>query len=71
MRYGALCDVEKQCNEAGYTLGDKKKLINELHFGLNICRIHGILNDREYDMALKRLNNMVGKYAVRLEKVTE
>ena len=71
MRYGALCDIEEQCNEVGYTLGDKKELIDKLHFGLNICHIHGILSDREYDMALKRLNKMVGKYAVSLEKVTE
>ena len=68
MRYGALYDIEKQCNEAGYTLGKAKELIEKLHFGLNICHIHGILTDGEYDKALNRLNKMVGEKAVPLPK---
>lgn len=71
MRYGALCDIEERCNEVGYGLDGKKKLINKLYVGLNRCHIHGILSDREFDMALKRLNEMAVECAVRLEEVTE
>ena len=71
MRYGELCDIEKQCNEVGYTLGKAKELVEKLHFGLNICHIHGILTDGEYDKALKRLNKMVGEKTVPLPKVGE
>lgn len=71
MRYGTLCGIEEQYNEVGYGLGGKKKLINKLYVGLNRCHSHGILSDREYDMALKRLNKMAGECAVRLDEVTE
>ena len=63
MYYGALHDIEEQCNEKGYTLGNKKELVDKLHFGLNICHIHSVLTDSEYDRALARLNKLVGKYA--------
>ena len=66
MMYGALHDIEQQCNEQGYTLGDKKDLIDKLHFGLNICHIHSVLTDGEYSKALSRLNKLVGKYTVKL-----
>ena len=64
MMYGALWQIEPQLNEAGYTLGDKMELADKLHFGLNVCYIHGILTDGEYNKALDRLNKFVGKNAV-------
>lgn len=67
MRFGAMCDIEQQCNEAGYTLGKAKELIDKLHFGLNICHIHGILTDGEYSKVLNRLNKMIGEKAVPLK----
>ena len=71
MRYGALCNIEEQLNDQGYTLGNNKELINKMHFGLNICHIHGILSDSEYRKALERLNKMIGKIAVKAEEMTE
>ena len=66
MIYGALHDIEEQCNEQGYTLGEKKDLIDTLHHDLNMCHIHGILTDSEWSKGLARLNKLVGKYAVKL-----
>ena len=63
MYYGAMCDIEAQLNEKGYTLSEKKELVDKLHFGLVINHIHGILTDGEYNKALARLNKQVGKYA--------
>ena len=71
MRYVASYDIVERYNEVGYGLGGKKKLINKLYVGLNRCHIHGILSDREFDMALKRLNKMAEEHAVRLDEVTE
>lgn len=71
MRYGALCDIEEQLNEQGYTLGKKKDLIDKIHFGLNICRIHSILTDSEYSRALGRLNKRIGEIAIKMDEVTE
>lgn len=65
MHYGAMCDIEAQLNEKGYTLGEKKELIDKLHFGLVINYIHGTLTEGEYSRALARLNKQVGKYATR------
>jgi len=68
MRFGAMCDIEEQCNAEGYTLGDKKELVDKLHFGLVINHIYGLLTEKEYDSALRKLNKLIGKYAVRIEK---
>lgn len=68
MYYGALHSVEEQLNEKGFTLGDKKDLIDKLHFGLNMCHIHGVLTDGEWSKGLARLNKLVGKYAVKMPK---
>ena len=67
MRYGALCNIEEQLNEQGYTLGNNKELIDKIHFGLNICHIHSILSDLEYGKALERLNKKIGKIAVKMD----
>ena len=63
-----MCDIEEQLNGVGYTLGEKRELIDKLHFGLNICHIHSVLSDGEYNKALERLNKLVGKYAVPAEE---
>lgn len=63
MNYGALYNIESQLNEKGYTLGDNKEIIEKIHYGLNLCHIHGILTSKEWDNGLKRLNKMVGEYA--------
>lgn len=71
MIYGPLYELEPQLLEAGYTLAGNKELANKLHFGLNICHIHGILSDGEYKKALGRLNKWVGQHAKPVEKEGE
>lgn len=71
MIYGALYDIEEQLKEMGFTLAnnpEKKRLIDKLHFGLNINHIHGILTDSQYNRCLDKLNKMVWKYAERVTK---
>jgi len=68
MYYGALYNIEEQCNQQGYTLGEKKELIETLHHDINMCHIHGILTDAEWSKAIARLNKLVGKYAVKMPK---
>ena len=58
--HGALADpYEKQAREQGFTLGDKAELMDKLGFGLNICHVHGVLTDAEYNKALQRLNKKI------------
>lgn len=68
MTYGALNTIEPQCNARGYTLGDKRELVDKLHFGLNICHIHGVLTDAEWRKATARLDKLVWEYAVKMEE---
>lgn len=60
--HGALSDpYEKQANEQGFTLGKEKKRLEQLGFSLVYCRIHGVLTDSQYDMALKKLQKQLVK----------
>lgn len=70
MKYGALCKIEPQCNEAGYTLGEKAELMEQLHFSLNLLHIHSVITDSEWSKGIERLNKMIGKYAKPLEHHT-
>ena len=69
--YGVMWRIEPQLNKAGFTLGSKKELAEKLHFGLNICHIHSILTDVEYNKALDRLNKFVGENAIPIEPPKE
>lgn len=71
MMYGVLWQIEPQLNQIGFTLGDKKELAEKLHFSLNICHIHRILTDGEYNKALDRLNKFVGENAIPIETPKE
>ena len=54
--HGALCDsYEQQANEQGYTLGEDKKLLEDLGFSITFCWIHRLLTDSQYDSALRKL----------------
>ena len=63
MNYGAFYEVEPQLNDMGYTLGEKRELVDQLHHGLVINHIHGIMTDGMYRDALERLNEKVAMYA--------
>ena len=67
MNYGALYKIEPQLNENGYTLGDQAEIGERLHFGINICYIHGIITDLERSKAFARLNKWIGKNAVKIK----
>ena len=71
MNYGAMYDIESQLNEKGYTLGNDAETGEKLHFGLNICHIHGIITDGEWDKGIQRLNKWIGKHAKRIESNDE
>ena len=68
MMYGVLWQIEPQLNEKGYTMGEQRELAEKLHFSLNVCHIHQILTDGEYNKALDRLNKFVVKNAVPLHE---
>ena len=66
--HGALCDdYEKQANEQGFTLGDKREFIQNMSFGLIASHIHGILTDSEYDNALRRFNKYIVRNLIKLD----
>ena len=67
MHYGALYEIEPQLNKKGYTLGENKELLEDLHRGLVKNYIHGTLTDGMFGDAVERLNALVGKYAVPLK----
>ena len=67
-RHGALCDdYEKQANEQGFTLGNKRVLIQNISFGLIASNIHGILTDSEYNKALERFNKYIIRNLTKLD----
>ena len=58
--YGALADsLEKQANEQGYTLSDKRELFEKMSYGLVLNYIHGTLTDSAYEKALQKLHKQV------------
>ena len=60
--HGALCDpYEKQANDQGFTLGDKKELLEKLGYCIVFCWIQGVLTDAQYDSALKKLQKQLVK----------
>lgn len=62
--HGALCDpYEEQANEQGYTLGDKAEYLQDLGFKTVYIWIHGLLTDRQYDDALRKLQKQLVKAA--------
>ena len=65
--HGALCDpYEQQANEQGYTLGDKRELLENLGFSIVMCHIHGLLTESQYDSALKKLQKQLIKALIPL-----
>ena len=68
MMYGVLYDIEEQLNGRGFTLGKNKEKIEKIHFGLNMCHLHGIITDSEYSRACERLTRMIEKDAVKTRK---
>ena len=52
--YGALSDpLEKQANEQGFTLGDKREHLETLSRAMVVCRINGLCTDSQYDAMCK------------------
>lgn len=68
MYYGVLHNIEEQLSEKGYTLGNRSELGEMLHYGINLCYVHGILSETERNRAYKRLNTWIGKNAVPINK---
>lgn len=66
--HGALCKpYEEQANEQGFTLGDKAEYLQDLGFKTVYIWIHGLLTDRQYDAALRKLQKQLVKAARPLE----
>ncbi len=68
--YGALevHTIEKQARAQGYTLGEKRDLMEDLHKALVMCWIHGILTDSQYEKGLNKLQKQVVQNLKRLEE---
>lgn len=59
IHYGALADpIEDQLNKQGFTLGEKKELIEKLVHALTMCLFH-LLTDSQYNSCLKKLHKKV------------
>lgn len=71
--YGALSlhTIEKQARAQGYTLGDKRDRMEDLHKALVMCWMHGILTDSQYEKGLNKLQKQVVKNLKRLESKDE
>lgn len=66
--YGALGDpIEKQLNDQGFTLGDKKELIVILQHSLTMCRFH-LMTDTQYNACLKKFHKKVMDSAIPLDQ---
>lgn len=60
--YGALSDpLEKQANEQGFTLGDKREHLETLSRAMVVCRINGLCTDSQYDAMCKKMQKKVVK----------
>ena len=60
--HGALSDpYEEQANRQGYTLGDKRYMLEQLGESLTYCWIQDVLTDSQYDAALKKLQRQLTK----------
>lgn len=60
--YGILSDpLEKQANEQGFTLGNKREHLETLSRAMVVCRINGLCTDSQYDAMCKKMQKKVVK----------
>lgn len=61
INYGALGDsIEKQLNDQGFTLSDKKEFIEKLHHSLTMCCFH-LLTDSQINSCQMKLHKKIMK----------
>ena len=60
--YGAVSEpLERQANEQGFTLGDKRKLLEDLNRCMLMCWIHGLSTDSQHNAMMNKLQKKVMK----------
>ena len=67
--YGAASEpLERQANEQGLTLGDKRKLLEDLNRCMLMCWIHGLCTDSQHNAMMGKLQKKVAKALKPLNK---
>ena len=60
--YGAASEpLERQANEQGFTLGDKRKLLEDLNRCMLMCWIHGLCTDSQHTAMMNKLHKKIMK----------
>lgn len=73
IHYGAVHEVtvEEQVNRQGFTLGRYAESCQKMAEGLQICHVHRVLTNCEFDRALNRLHKIIDENLKPITKETD